>query len=478
MNRRLFVCAVTLVLCSILARGVHAQTSPAEQLEIKKEELVQRLEAAKAAGSLTPKSTELSPGGNIELYTLSFAFSRQGADAMARDAAELRKVIEAARVDKQLGSDSSSSGSTSVTEKGAVPRILGFAVENGALIKTQSGTTISFKANPDGIVRALAGTPLVRGPWSRIAFGLAFDASRGAAEGQPAVFVGDRQQLSEFNAKYEFLNHRDPASAQFQSRVDDLYARVRKTAIGNQKLLVFEGSMTKALVVDHKSEFDNWNATALAELQKAFTREELMEILNRQLTILYESLSFTAVDRRDLDEYIATYKSFLSSRDALLELAGKGAVMSVEFAHSRPVDQPTESTIKWMYEWSAVNGKVDLTANASTTFLNGTLSDGIQRWKAWAVAGQLDVPLGSIVQGRSLVFTLSGLAEGRVLPPANDRETIWLGQLKLTFPVKDAGVKLPLSVTVANRTDLVDEKVVRGNIGLTFNLDALVGGLR
>jgi len=65
------------------------------------------------------------------------------------------KVVETARVDKQLGSGSSASGSTSVTEKGAVPEILAFAVENGALTKSQSGTTISFKGNPVGIVNSL-----------------------------------------------------------------------------------------------------------------------------------------------------------------------------------------------------------------------------------------------------------------------------------------------------------------------------------
>ena len=56
----------------------------------------------------------------------------------------------------------------------------------------------------------------------------------------------------------------------------------------------------------------------------------------------------------------------------------------------------------------------------------------------------------------------------------NESDTIWLGQLKLTIPVQDGGVKIPISVTWANRTDLVKESVVRGSIGFTFSLDSLL----
>ena len=134
-------------------------------------------------------------------------------------------------------------------------------------------------------------------------------------------------------------------------------------------------------------------------------------------------------------------RKLLDSRDALLDLAGQGAVMSLEYVNSRPVEQPTESTFKWLYEWSALDGKMDVTANGLLTVSNGTIPDGTERLKSWAIAAQADFPLGSIRQGRTLIFSLSGRAEGTVIAPTNDRETIWLGQAKLTFPVKDAGMK-------------------------------------
>ena len=55
----------------------------------------------------------------------------------------------------------------------------------------------------------------------------------------------------------------------------------------------------------------------------------------------------------------------------------------------------------------------------------------------------------------------------------NTKGTTAVGQLKLTVPVKGSGVRIPLSVTFANRTELITESVVRANVGLTYDLDVL-----
>ena len=54
---------------------------------------------------------------------------------------------------------------------------------------------------------------------------------------------------------------------------------------------------------------------------------------------------------------------------------------------------------------------------------------------------------------------------------------IYVAQVKLTIPVKGSGVKIPLSVTASNRTELIKEKNVRASFGFTFDLDPLIGGL-
>ena len=187
----------------------------------------------------------------------------------------------------------------------------------------------------------------------------------------------------------------------------------------------------------------------------------------------------------------------LNNRDDLLVLAGKGAVASVEYVNVRPVGEPTQSSIRFIYESSVSEGKIDLTANALVSFFNTTegLPPDLDRLHMWSVSGQMDAPLGSIINGRSFVFTLSGMVQHMLVTPTmamaemepqptavkvmpsmftSGNDTIWLGQFKLTIPVKDGGFKIPISVTWANRTDLVDKAAVRGSIGLTFSLDSLL----
>ena len=57
------------------------------------------------------------------------------------------RQLEDARIDKQVGSPGNSPGSSNAVSKGAVPAVLGFAVENGALTQAISGTTVTFRGN-------------------------------------------------------------------------------------------------------------------------------------------------------------------------------------------------------------------------------------------------------------------------------------------------------------------------------------------
>ena len=44
---------------------------------------------------------------------------------------------------------------------------------------------------------------------------------------------------------------------------------------------------------------------------------------------------------------------------------------------------------------------------------------------------------------------------------------------KLEFPAANNGMRIPLSLTISNRTELIKESEVRGQIGISFNLDSL-----
>src|SRR6185295_17973237 len=57
-------------------------------------------------------------------------------------------IGDTARTDKQIGSPSTSKGSTSAAEKPGWADILGFAVEHGAIQQAVSGTTLSLSTTP------------------------------------------------------------------------------------------------------------------------------------------------------------------------------------------------------------------------------------------------------------------------------------------------------------------------------------------
>ena len=65
---------------------------------------------------------------------------------------------------------------------------------------------------------------------------------------------------------------------------------------------------------------------------------------------------------------------------------------------------------------------------------------------------------------------------GTIVP--GTKGDIAVGQFGLNIPIKSLGIKFPVSVTFANRTELIKEKEVRGNIGFTFNWDTLFSRLK
>ena len=101
-------------------------------------------------------------------------------------------------------------------------------------------------------------------------------------------------------------------------------------------------------------------------------------------------------------------------------------------------------------------------------------------------SGELDVTFGSADTVGAFVLSAAGkfvrqlensfTDEGLVMP--NTKGTIAVAQIKLLVPVKGSGVRIPLSVTFANRTELIRERVVRANVGVTYDLDSIFARFR
>lgn len=91
------------------------------------------------------------------------------------------------------------------------------------------------------------------------------------------------------------------------------------------------------------------------------------------------------------------------------------------------------------------------------------------------LTGDTSTLVGLLRTKSPLVISISGASKWN--PDALD---IHKFQAKLTLPLPGPlnGLSLPISVTVANRTELIDEREVRGQVGFTIDFSKLTSALR
>ncbi len=492
-----------------LAHGLPAQTRTA----LLADTLARKVEAAKKAGRTG--ADEFEPRANQILYTLLLISDED----FNRLRAPLAAMIEESRADKQVGGGDSGSGSTSLVMKGSVPSVLGMAVENGALARSISGTTITFRGNPVGIFNALRSkgyfesaelkTPVAE-LLRRFSFSTSFDASRGNTG--EVVFRGDRQQISGFSVRVDLVNQRDPRHARYRAAFAELVAqagaplnRVVSRVFGALEVL------PELAGLDPQPSYDDWvdQASAkvaaegaaglratieslLADFAAKFggeRRQGIRALVEKQGTEAVRQLE--TIDRLDqaLGEFGAAYQAYLTSRAGIYAGVKKGSIWTAEYLNSRPLMGPSLSTFRVVAE-TDFSGDWEFTYNSALTIFNEPLPvAGKSRLRDFQFALQIDKPLGRIDQIGKFLLSFAGkyerLVENVMLPPAAPgarmlaapNGDIVIAQVKLMIPVKGSGVKIPLSLTVSNRTDLIKEREVRAAVGMTFDLDAIFAKL-
>jgi hypothetical protein len=156
-------------------------------------------------------------------------------------------------------------------------------------------------------------------------------------------------------------------------------------------------------------------------------------------------------------------------------------LVSVDFVNERRSGLPNLSTVNLIGETSIWNGQGDMTANASITLFDGAVpAEATGRVRDLKAGAQVDVRLGEVDRARSFVLSFAGRYErlrgdpGVTAAPERIEGDVWVGQLKLTVPTKGRCLKIPLSVTVSNRTEEIKEHDIRGQIGVTLDLDAIM----
>jgi hypothetical protein len=411
-------------------------------------------------------------------------------------------AAQEARTDQQVGGGPGNSGSTSLVVKGGAPAALGFAVENGALIQSRSGTTVTFRGNPMGLIRLLGNkgfdTSYIEDEKTQFtqflkktSFSVSFDTSRGD---DPGVLTANRQQVSGYSARIEFFNQRDPRHPKYQTQWAKFLAEqgvdfTSAIASTYKALLVPPTPTTPFEKKFRDPALEKWFAETEKLLSDAMP-DELEGVLKSQLNKFPKNDALAQETRGALDVFAKSFSGYLTARKKLLDEIAKGSVLSFEYTNSRVGDSPHTSNLNFIAATGA-GRRIDLTANGSLTFFDkrpALLPTGTRpnRIRDFQFAGQVDVPFGNVTQAGQFdwwasfryerLLTDASTIAGTIMP--NTRGDVFFLQSGLKIPIKGLGIQFPVSITYSNRTELVHEKEIRGNFGFTFNWDTLWARLK
>jgi hypothetical protein len=428
-----------------------------------------------------PRSNPIDATVAADRYTLLMvlAITRKRLSDVAIP--ELVAQAENASNSKNLSASGSSAGSTSLVSKAGLPAVFGFAVEHGGLTRDINGTTVTFTGNPVGLVQTMANKGFISSYQNqddftkflrKFSFGLSFDTSRGS---EPGVFTGSKQQLSGFSFKYNIVDQRDPRDSRFTSKWLDL----------TQKQAANLAASLSVFVDDVRSEripgVSSWQNEVNTALASATNLEQIKTVLIAELPKL-EQLPLTVEQQGTLEHVATDFTAFLDKKNDILREIQNGWIATLDYNNERPAGLPSLSNFRFLAEKGAYNGSIDFTGNASLTIYNSRpTTPNTQRLRDFRFAGQLDKPIGNVSGGGQFLLSFAGRYERLLNDEPIEGTTdvikkgdIAVGQVKLTIPIRGTALKIPLSLTVANRTELIKEKEVRGNFGVTFDLDSLL----
>jgi hypothetical protein len=433
--------------------------------------------------------------------------------AQARSRSLDLRMVEDARIDKQVGAPGNTSGSSSAVSKGSVPAILGFAVENGALTQSTTGSTVTFRGNlvgwldlvqNQGFIAAYQDdSPIVR-QLRRVSYSLSLNMDSAAVVAAPesglgglspdairAQFQQIDQQLAGYSVRFAIWDQRDPRAEPNRAAVGNL--------LDTAGVRVLKSTDFLDSVLTSNEYLEKWLPETADQLsQPGLTDRQIEKVLYQRL----EAIRIVMVNRiPDFDEHVTktllALEGFDKARAGVFQAMQKRPLVAFEYVNAREPDLPDRSTLRFIAE-GQMGPRLDLTANVAWTIQHsGTVTlpepatiDGTRDFQA---AAQLEIPLGSVEARTSgttgigppvfgVAYLSQKLTESAAISFAGNSFTLepgWIHvlQAKVTFPVKGSGVKIPLSVSLANRTELIREQTIRGHIGLTFDMDVLSAAL-
>jgi hypothetical protein len=418
--------------------------------------------------------------------------------------------LEDARTDKQVGAPAGSGGATGLVSKGAVPAILGFAVEQGALTSTGDQTSTTLRGNAVGWLDLLRDQDLIDAydddsglvrELRRLSYSLTFSAGgdsepvsaeRPDPEQLEEAAEEAAQQLTGYSVRATLIDQRDPRRADNRAAAAESMTGASANVL--RATMLFDPVVTSP-------EYRAWLAETVSALldPRDMTTEEIQRVLYARLEVLRLLMVARIPNFNDgVALLVNALRTFEGARGAYFERLQQRLLVAAEIVRDRRPEQPGSWTARLVAQGRIGKSAWDITGNFAATYQDedtAMVPEPVDTggWRDVQMALQLERPLGScscLDRGSGigrpvLSFEYLGrwLYDNAVVTFAGHDFAVeegWIhaAQAKVTIPVKGSGVKVPFSVSVANRTELIRETTVRAHFGLTFDLDVLAAAVR
>ncbi|HKV95247.1 MAG TPA: hypothetical protein VJW20_22065, partial [Candidatus Angelobacter sp.] len=315
------------------------------------------------------------------LATLRMGATRSQGDVNAQTYQTILMLMEHNQA-VQVGSTPDTKGTTSLAMKGTVPKILGFAVQHGAITQQVSGNTVTFRATPAGVLKSLAGVdvksilgvptnasgqplPTTCDWCNKLSAAITFDLSQGA---NPGTLTAAKQQVQSWSVRAEVINHRDPTQRRYIRNFQQLTGETEyiqrhdELATAFKQAPGFSGWLSN-LVDQVTKEVDE--PLANGNLSLADAKTKFIAIVAPAL-LAEQKLQFSQDFEKKLRSYADAIKPLLEQRNAIIDLANKGLLITADWTVTRDPNVPDLSTITGILENGLGPGrKYDLTVNVA-----------------------------------------------------------------------------------------------------------------
>lgn len=420
--------------------------------------------------------------------------------------------VETRRTDKQLGSSGAAPGSTSAVSKPSVATLLGMAIDRGAINQDISGSVLTFSSSPYALIASIKGDTAETynqfSGYSRLGLSASFNLQNS----NDPLANATRKQLTEWSARFRVFGDHSGRSALAQAKfrelvlpklqfTADLQTAERSALFGdaagsaillqfgtdlNNKVKAFlntdaDAKALQASITAGKP--DNSKAAALVSGLTAVIDKVIQEDLidkSSQFSHDAEAIQKATAFLSRYQAANADYSQAANTFDEALKELENLPTLSLVYAQERGSGTPDYSVAQLIYE-KKPKGFMQIDANINASFYHRPdRTKNEQTFRDLTVALSLQQGLGkspfttSSADKSEISLSFAGryerMQENRHVP--GKKADIGVANVKLEIPVA-AGVSFPVSITFANASELIKESDVRGNFGISFDLDKL-----